>query len=395
MSKELFCRLIRNTMTNMISIARALQDSRYPSKHEVDTMAKRLVEYYPMLKGTSGDEWGHIAKKLMKRLSNIKIPKTAGTPSRKRRMTSEQFLSDDFEGYSTGSSQASTIIIERSPAASSTPQPNLDTSEEDAVGSADQLDTPKSQARHYKALQNMYKAKKPNKAAVTHLLNLEFESRRRFITSEVLKEQDRAAKVIEAYPCFKELDHVLDEMQRIIQPKNSNYIAETLSRWENFFSKVKFYGVMKKAMKPPKTLNIEDHALAVFAALPDLFPSGAPPPKKLGACSEAFFHVLKAAEDPERYLQQRTLFSPVLLMGMDNCMIAIDNTPVTTFPSAKLNEGLVYLLAYYYTLHLTYPKCISTLLSVLQTEVLEDSIHDRDATSSYKRAMVEWKSFTE
>uniref|UniRef100_A0AAV2K6R9 Uncharacterized protein n=1 Tax=Knipowitschia caucasica TaxID=637954 RepID=A0AAV2K6R9_KNICA len=266
MSKELFCRLIRNTMTNMISIARALQDSRYPSKHEVDTMAKRLVEYYPMLKGTSGDEWGHIAKKLMKRLSNIKIPKTAGTPSRKRRMTSEQFLSDDFEGYSTGSSQASTIIIERSPAASSTPQPNLDTSEEDAVGSADQLDTPKSQARHYKALQNI----------------------RRFITSEVLKEQDRAAKVIEAYPCFKELDHVLDEMQRIIQPKNSNYIAETLSRWENFFSKVKFYGVMKKAMKPPKTLNIEDHALAVFAALPDLFPSGAPPPKKLGACSEAF-----------------------------------------------------------------------------------------------------------
>ncbi|XP_033999488.1 uncharacterized protein LOC117493165 [Trematomus bernacchii] len=50
LSKELFCRLIRNTMTNMISIARASEDCRYPSKHEVNTMAKRLVEYYPMIK---------------------------------------------------------------------------------------------------------------------------------------------------------------------------------------------------------------------------------------------------------------------------------------------------------------------------------------------------------
>ncbi|KAJ0050308.1 hypothetical protein NL108_016663 [Boleophthalmus pectinirostris] len=77
LSKELFCRLIRNTMTNMVSIARALEDSRYPSKHEVDTVAKRLVEYYPMLKGkkTPESEWGHVTKKLIKRLSNIKKPK--------------------------------------------------------------------------------------------------------------------------------------------------------------------------------------------------------------------------------------------------------------------------------------------------------------------------------
>lgn len=55
LSKELFCRLIRNTMTNMISIARALQDPRYPSRHEVNAMARRLVEYYPMLKDKSSD----------------------------------------------------------------------------------------------------------------------------------------------------------------------------------------------------------------------------------------------------------------------------------------------------------------------------------------------------
>ena len=47
----------------------------------------------------------------------------------------------------------------------------------------------------------------------------------------------------------------MDEQQRIIQPKNSRYILEVKDRWETFYSKVQFYGVMKKAMKPPKTLN--------------------------------------------------------------------------------------------------------------------------------------------
>lgn len=52
MSKELRCRLVRNTVTSMISILRAShqgEELRYPSKHEVTAMAKRLVEYYPML----------------------------------------------------------------------------------------------------------------------------------------------------------------------------------------------------------------------------------------------------------------------------------------------------------------------------------------------------------
>lgn len=52
MSKELRCRLIRNTMTSMISILRARGDKgsdRYPSKPEITAMAKRIVQYYPML----------------------------------------------------------------------------------------------------------------------------------------------------------------------------------------------------------------------------------------------------------------------------------------------------------------------------------------------------------
>ena len=76
-------------------------------------------------------------------------------------------------------------------------------------------------------------------------------------------------------------------------------------------------------------------------------------------------------------------------------MIALGNTPVTTFDRRDFYEGLLYVMAYYYALHLTYPKCISTLLSVLQTEILLDSIHDQDLTPSYKKALGEWKSFIE
>ncbi|KAJ8406840.1 hypothetical protein AAFF_G00297560 [Aldrovandia affinis] len=223
LSKELLCRLIRNTMTNMISIARATEDSRYPSKHEVNAMAKRLVEYYPMIKdrsSSSNTEW------------------------------------------------------------------------------------------------------------------------------------------------------VLDELRRIIQPTNSQYISEMKDRWEIFYSKVQFYGIMKKAMKPPKTLNGVEHAAAVFRALPLLFPSSTMPPRKLGANSEALFHVLTT----QKTLMVSCTNDPCLVQLWsfleDNCMIAIGSTPVATFDSERFHEGLLYLMAYYYALHLTYPKCISTLLSVLQTEIL-------------------------
>ncbi|XP_039898949.1 uncharacterized protein LOC120740565 [Simochromis diagramma] len=375
LSKELFCRLVRNTMTNMISIARAAEDSRYPSKHEVDAMAKRLMEYYPMLKETCG-EWEHVAKKLMKRLSNVKSPRKGKKPPAKkpRKDGNESVAKSD----SSGESSASTIILDKSPVRSmGTPVHHQDGSDEES-GSADFFDSQKTQARHYKTLQEIYKTKKPNKAAVTQLLNLEFESRRQFINSDAIQEQDRAVKILEAYHCFRELDHVLDELRRIIQPSNLKYISEMKDRWEIFYSKVQFYGVMKESSEAAKN-----------------FGWSTVPPKKLGICSEAFFHVLKTSEDPEGYLRQRPLACPVLLVSEGNCMIAVGTTPVSTFDRKDLNEGLLYLMAYYYALHLTYPKCISTLLSVLQTEILKDSIHDRDSTPSYKKALGEWKSFIE
>ncbi|KAI3354604.1 hypothetical protein L3Q82_019108 [Scortum barcoo] len=131
--------------------------------------------------------------------------------------------------------------------------------------------------------------------------------------------------------------------------------------------------IIKDASHPHHGLvSPVEHITVVFRALPLLFPSSTMPPKKLGSTSEALFHVLATSEDPDGFLLQRPLSSPVLLVSEDNCMIAIGNTPVTTFTMDRRNEGLLYLMAYYYALHMTYPKCISTLLSVLQTEVDPD-----------------------
>uniref|UniRef100_A0A3B5A8Q3 Si:ch211-208g1.1 n=1 Tax=Stegastes partitus TaxID=144197 RepID=A0A3B5A8Q3_9TELE len=118
------------------------------------------------------------------------------------------------------------------------------------------FDSQKTQARHYKTLQETYKTKKPNKATVTQVLDLEFQSRRLFIDSDAVKEQERPTKILEAYPCFREVDHVLDDLQRIIQPLNSRYMSEMKERWENFYSKVQFYAVMKKAMKPTHWMEV-------------------------------------------------------------------------------------------------------------------------------------------
>ena len=105
--------------------------------------------------------------------------------------------------------------------------------------------------------------------------------------------------------------------------------------------------------------------------------------------------LFQSNEDPVLYLQKRLLCSPVLLFDGSTTILAVGNVPVTTLKQEDFSEGILVLMAYYYTLHLTYPKCVATLLSVIQTEVIGDALHEKDATSSYKKAMAEWKAFIE
>ncbi|KAK7877489.1 hypothetical protein WMY93_031829 [Mugilogobius chulae] len=140
----------------------------------------------------------------------------------------------------------------------------------------------------------MYKKPKPNQDAVSQVLDLEFQARRSYIDSDVPREECRAAQILEAYPCFKELHHVLGELRRILAPSNEKFLNEVRHRWEEFCSRVHFYGVSKKAMKPPMTMDKTEAHIAMIKALPVLFPSPAPPPpKKTGGASEASLHILK------------------------------------------------------------------------------------------------------
>ncbi|XP_049331201.1 uncharacterized protein LOC111189493 [Astyanax mexicanus] len=411
LSKELRCRLVRNTVTNMVSIIRATTtDFMYPSKNDVQAMAKRLVEYYPMLRDNSVNckhTWELLFKQLLKRLHNIKTPKKRQGPTPQRRRKRRRLNFECADGDSSTSisespgSTASTVILDRTRSSASSldgmnsPAEIVDQSGKAAedLGVHSGTDSQQSQARHYRTLQEMYKRQKPNKEAVAQLLDLEFDARRAFINSDTLRDQDRPANILQAYPCFREVDNVMDELRRILDRSNPDFIADLKTRWESFYGKAQFYGVFKKVLRPPTTQDKVTRSVAMMKALPEMFPSPVALPKKLGHASEAVVHVLEPTENPTTYLQRRPVFSPVLIICDSNCMLAIGSTPVTTFPKENIDTGVLYLLAYYYTFHLTYPKCIATLLSILQTEVLQDAIHDRDATSSYKKTLSEWKKF--
>ncbi|CAL9689334.1 unnamed protein product [Knipowitschia caucasica] len=360
MPKDLRCRLIRNTVTSMIAIKRASEDDfKYPGPRELTAMAKRLVEYYPMLRDKSTPstpEWEMLKKQLLKRVQNVTTPKKkqGATPSRKGRRSLKFQSSQETCTEEIASSSASTVILEKS-----TPS----TSQEDLLS-----ESPQSQARHYKTLQDMYKTKnKPNKEDVSQLLELEFQSRRAFIDSDVMKEQDRPTKILQAYPCFKELSHIIDELHRILARGNPFFTMELKKRWLRFFNQAQFSGVFKKFIGPPLQDQVKN-ALAVLKVLPQMFPSHVGLPKRLGHPSDALFHILTSAEDPNTYLQSRPLVSPVVIVCETNCILAIGTVPLLTFPKEDLSES---------------------------TDVLLDAIHEKDMTTSYKKAMAEWRKFHE
>ncbi|XP_072300229.1 uncharacterized protein [Eucyclogobius newberryi] len=282
MYKELRCRLVRKTITSMVSLLRASpgQMVQYPSKTDVTAMAKRIVEYYSMLQDKDDcTKYGSINAYLLKRLQNIKSPvkKQDPTPERgrpkKRRI---DFLSDkelneekadydaDADSSGTSTSGASTILL--SPASNSDDDFNSNSLEEDSL---------LIQVRHYKTLQEMYRKPKPNQDAVSQLLDLEFQARRAYIDSNATREENRAAQILEAYPCFKELHNVLGELRRILDSSNDKFLDQVRQRWGEFCSRIHFYGVSKKAMKPP--MMMEQSATSTLS----LFSASAP---KNGVC---------------------------------------------------------------------------------------------------------------
>ncbi|KAF3845749.1 hypothetical protein F7725_002827, partial [Dissostichus mawsoni] len=309
MSKDLRCRLIRNTMTSMIAILRAKGDKdsdRYPSKPEVTSMAKRIVQYYPMLqdRGSKKTLWVTVYAQLYKRLQNVRSPqKTSpgGRHSKKRRVG---------QGSDTEESSGSTIILDQSSDGSSIPgSGSKETANRSTNIDSPDTDSRASMAKHYRTLQAWYNKKKnPDYESVSQLLDLEYAARRAFIDSDATREDNKHEKILEAYPCFRDIRHAMGELRRLLDKDNSYSIDEMKERWQDFCQKVQFYGVWKKMLKPPLGMDKEftscnfckshvffqtaEQAIRILRVLPSLFPSPSAPPKKLRDASEALLHVL-------------------------------------------------------------------------------------------------------
>ncbi|CAI5661730.1 unnamed protein product [Oreochromis niloticus] len=85
---------------------------------------------------------------------------------------------------------------------------------------------PATLAKHNKTLHTLFKRKNPNHQEVSKLLDSEFSARRAFIDSNTIREEDRHKKLLEAYPCFKDIGHVMEELHRILDKDNGNFINE-------------------------------------------------------------------------------------------------------------------------------------------------------------------------
>ncbi|XP_077953517.1 uncharacterized protein LOC120812184 [Gasterosteus aculeatus] len=266
-----------------------------------------------------------IYNNLHKRLQNVKSPQNRHGPTPERGQPKKRslidFSSSDREENYADSSGASTIIWHQTSGSSS-----------DDGNRSPEKDSLIIQARHYKTLQEMFKKTKRNKDAVHQILDLEFEARRAFIDSDAMKEENRPTKILDAYLTLIALQ-VMSELQRILDKDNITYIDEVKKRWEDFCAKVQFYGVSKKVMKPPMNLDAVEYAIAVFKALPALFPSPTAPPKKLGNASEALLHVLQPTEPTFRRDHSLHLFCS--LMGP----AVFGTNPITTFAKEDLCEG--------------------------------------------------------
>ncbi len=53
----------------------------------------------------------------------------------------------------------------------------------------------------------------------------------------------------------------MDELRRIVDGTNGRYIEEVKGRWTEFCTKVQFYSVWKKVLKPPFPLDVRSGKL--------------------------------------------------------------------------------------------------------------------------------------
>ncbi|TKS65196.1 hypothetical protein D9C73_028260 [Collichthys lucidus] len=389
MSKELRCRLVRNTVTSMISILRAShqgEELRYPSKHEVTAMAKRLVEYYPMLQDED-ESIKHMSmySYLQKRILNVKTPQKKQGP-RPERSSSTKRRHTDFSPSDQPTEEPAIYLQERT---LFSPVLVFDGSRcLLAIGNtpiSDRLNAV-SMSKVQRLLQQGHDEWYVERRDLYHTLLYEAHTAGSASSQKGILSFARAAATYtpliapSPLPSARVLRraHLIMEIEKMPMYRHQllSVTGEILCIDGTRKALKKIYGDGQGTMQYVTSVLNEWGQFVTTAVV------------VAAAAESEGCYACMPTEEPAIYLQERTLFSPVLVFDGSRCLLAIGNTPVTTFAKEELGEGLLYLMGYYYTLHLPIIGGAS-LLSVIQTEVLQDSIYERDTTGSYKRAMAE------
>ncbi|XP_031159496.2 uncharacterized protein LOC116052807 [Sander lucioperca] len=220
MSKELCCRLVRNTITSMVAILRASPMGKELTIYT--KMYKRLQNMRSPRKRQGSVPQRGVAKTALFSADNQDMETdwtdTSNSSDNTILLESNDDISEDNSSAASPlqlpssvprkpKSGTKTLLLPPQSASGSSPRTVIaspTTPAKDVVVGQDNL---KMQARHYRTLSNMYNKPnaKPNHNDVAQLLDLEFEARRAFIDADVTREEDRPAKIFEAYPCFKDV----------------------------------------------------------------------------------------------------------------------------------------------------------------------------------------------
>ncbi|TKS65612.1 hypothetical protein D9C73_028049 [Collichthys lucidus] len=408
MSKELRCRLVRNTVTSMISILRAShqgEELRYPSKHEVTAMAKRLVEYYPMLQDED-ESIKHMSmySYLQKRILNVKTPQKKQGP-RPERSSSTKRRHTDFSPSDQPTEEPAIYLQERT---LFSPVLVFDGSRcLLAIGNtpiSDRLNAV-SMSKVQRLLQQGHDEWYVERRDLYHTLLYEAHTAGSASSQKGILSFARAAATytpliapsplpsarvlrrahlimeIEKMPMYRHqllsvtgeilcIDGTRKALKKIYGDGQGTmqYVTSVLNEWGQFVTTAVVvaaaaesegcYACMargliarfRRANAPGVQLYVSVKVVVLNGVWLNKYRCRRGSNYLEGLHAHLFNAFGEPTEEPAIYLQERTLFSPVLVFDGSRCLLAIGNTP---------------------------------------TEVLQDSIHERDTTGSYKRAMAE------
>ena len=101
----------------------------------------------------------------------------------------------------------------------------------------------------------------------------------------------------------------MDELRRIVDGTNRSYIVEVKGRWTEFCTKVQFYSVWKKVLKPPFPLDVRSGKLLFHIyvcpcrALNEPFPIARPMPSTFSRLRSEYKNLNILAPEAHKNMQ--------------------------------------------------------------------------------------------